>query len=64
MTVSPWAKRYRERHFVNPSGNCVGRVWTMPEDIERREESSPCFFCEARGPCRHRKWMLAEETVG
>jgi hypothetical protein len=44
MTVSPWAKRYRERHFNNPSHNCVGHVLTMPEDIERREESSPCFF--------------------
>jgi hypothetical protein len=25
-----------------------------PEDVERREFSGPCFFCEDRGPCRHR----------
>jgi hypothetical protein len=26
-----------------------------PADVERREFSAPCFFCEERGPCRHRR---------
>jgi hypothetical protein len=25
-------------------------------EAERRIYSSPCFQCEARGPCRHRPW--------
>jgi hypothetical protein len=26
-----------------------------PEDVERREFHQPCFYCEANGPCRHRR---------
>lgn len=28
----------------------------IPEDVERREFSGPCFACEAPGLCRHRRW--------
>jgi hypothetical protein len=53
-------RRYRERHFVNPSGLQVVTV-DIPDDVERRDTHVPCFMCgEARGPCRHRWWLLEE----
>jgi hypothetical protein len=52
--------RTRERWWTgNPSGLQVanGRV-DVPDDVERREESAPCFACGARGGCRHRPWLV------
>jgi hypothetical protein len=49
-------RRYRERHFVNPSGLQVVTV-DIPDDVERREVHTPCFCCGARGACRHRPYL-------
>jgi hypothetical protein len=52
-------RRYRERHFVNPSGLQVVTV-DIPDDVERREVHAPCFCCGARGACRHRWWLVEQ----
>lgn len=51
-------QQYHKRWHSHPSGLKIDRL-TVPENIERREESSPCFNCGERGGCRHRPWMLA-----
>jgi hypothetical protein len=55
--------RFYQRHYQGRPHDVIGRsngLIAIPDDIERREESSPCFCCESRGPCRHRPWMLAQ----
>jgi hypothetical protein len=48
-------REYRQRNYstVTWAHNERNRV-TVPDDIERRELTAPCFSCESRGPCRHR----------
>lgn len=61
----PWSaaqRRTKRRHYAmtiqHSSGKFTSHV-TVPEDVEVREESSPCFNCGDRGGCRHRPWMLS-----
>lgn len=58
--TQPHDRRYRERHFVNPSHNLVSHVMEVPADIRRVETSEPCTFCGVARGCRHRPWMLAQ----
>ena len=53
---------YRQRNCTgHPSHNLVSHVMTIPEDVERVEDTGTnCFNCGARGGCRHRPWLLAQ----
>jgi hypothetical protein len=62
-----WAREYRRRNYLSTSkhNNCASLAVDVPDDITvLTRDPSPCFMCGVRGGCRHRPWMLAEETVG
>jgi hypothetical protein len=53
-------RREYARHYKSPGARIASHVMRVPDDVERREESAPCFACgTARGPCRHRGWIAA-----
>jgi hypothetical protein len=60
------AQRYRERWLKHPNpqaSRVVGLRIEVPEDVERRAESAPCFACGVRGGCKHRPWLRIEEMA-
>jgi hypothetical protein len=52
------ARNWRERWLLGPSFNLVVNV-DVPANVERRTISEPCFRCEARGDCKHRRLEAA-----
>lgn len=58
--TSPAAnKRFRERWMLAPSprANVVNPMQFVAERSALPD--APCFFCEARGACRHRELEVA-----
>jgi hypothetical protein len=50
-------RQFRKRWHMAPAAhsNCVHPVKVEGERTEL--PTTPCFLCEARGPCKHRPWM-------
>jgi hypothetical protein len=63
--MSGAAKRAAQRRWRHR--NCTGNpsylkvtIADIPESVERRSETVPCFKCGVRADvaCRHRPWMF------
>lgn len=58
-------RRHYDRYFRRSSAepNVVSNV-TVPDNVERREYSAPCFLCGTRDGCRHRRGYFQAENSG
>jgi hypothetical protein len=68
MTAATWTEAQRRnkrreyaRHYKSAGARIASHVMRVPDDVERRDESAPCFLCGVRADvaCRHRWWIQA-----
>jgi hypothetical protein len=53
-------RREYARHYKSPGARIASHVMRVPDDVERRDNHDPCWYCgQAVGPCKHRKWIAA-----
>lgn len=57
------AGKYNERAII--ARHKIGFVPRVdpPANVEVREFTAPCFRCEAKGPCRHRRAFAPESQA-
>lgn len=54
-----WARAYYHEHLRTKRMHPTEQRVVPPENVERREFNAPCFRCEARGECEHRRSFMA-----